>query len=110
MISIKPKNVTQDETFNRNPRILVSKIDAVHQDRNRAGRALPGELVTSYCAKSWSSECLMLLHDRKGAISRAATGQSKAGLARELGISRDTLYRYLVVAKSHEVTGVNDEA
>ena len=29
---------------------------------------------------------------------RAATGESKAGLAREFGISRDTLYRYLAVA------------
>jgi DNA invertase Pin-like site-specific DNA recombinase len=30
---------------------------------------------------------------------RAATGESKAGLAREFGISRDTLYRYLAVAR-----------
>ena len=29
---------------------------------------------------------------------RVATGESKAGLAREFGISRDTLYRYLAVA------------
>jgi DNA invertase Pin-like site-specific DNA recombinase len=30
---------------------------------------------------------------------RAAAGESKAGLAREFGISRDTLYRYLAVAQ-----------
>jgi DNA invertase Pin-like site-specific DNA recombinase len=30
---------------------------------------------------------------------RAATYESKAGLAREFGISRDTLYRYLAVAR-----------
>ena len=34
---------------------------------------------------------------------RVATGESKAGLAREFGISRDTLYRHLAVAhqRSH---------
>jgi DNA invertase Pin-like site-specific DNA recombinase len=41
---------------------------------------------------------------------RAATDESKAGLAREFGISRDTRYRYLVVAASHELTGVDNEA
>lgn len=34
---------------------------------------------------------------------RAAAGESKSGIAREFGISRDTLYRYLAVAAPRKV-------
>jgi DNA invertase Pin-like site-specific DNA recombinase len=68
------------------------------RERQREGIALAKQ-AGKYCGRK------PVLTSARAAVlrERAATGEPRAALAREFGISRDTLYRYLAVATTRKL-------
>jgi len=69
-------------------------------DTTMSGNALREALHKRSISRGASDAKLALTPARTAELRRrVASGDSKAGLAREFGISRDTLYRYVPVKK-----------